>query len=195
MSKPQQLISTAFALFYQQGIHATGINQILEQAGVAKKTLYHHFPGKDDLLLAVLAYRDEVFSGWLLGRLDDAASLTELCRAWFGALDDWFNGRADDLLAFRGCFFVNTSAEYSDPQHPVQQACRAHKQGLEMALAERIAMRLEKISQEGKTDAQQLAHEWCLLKEGAIASAAVGGNLAAANDALTLALRHPLLNR
>jgi len=185
MSKPQQLVSTAFTLFYQQGIHATGINQILQQAGVAKKTLYHHFPAKDDLLLAVLAQRDEVFSGWLLQRLDNASNLSELCHAWFNALDDWFHSRVEQLQPFHGCFFVNTSAEFSDQQHPVQQACRAHKQHLQQALTSRL--------NDYSDQAAALAQEWCLLKEGAIASAAVSANLNAAQQALTLALRHPLL--
>lgn len=60
-AKQQQLIQTAFALFYRDSIHGVGINQILQEAGIAKKTLYHHFASKDELVLAVLAYRDEVF--------------------------------------------------------------------------------------------------------------------------------------
>ena len=42
--KRSELVQTAFRLFYQQGIHATGINQILSESGIAKKTLYQHFP-------------------------------------------------------------------------------------------------------------------------------------------------------
>lgn len=188
MSKPQQLISTAFALFYRNGIHATGINQILEQAGVAKKTLYHHFPGKDDLLLAVLNYRDEIFSAWLLQRLEGADSATALCAGWFAALDDWFHNRVEELSEFHGCFFVNSSAEYSDPQHPVHRLCSAHKTKLEQALTARLADCCP------ASDAAELAHEWCLLKEGAIAAAAVSGNVKAAQQALAIARRHPLLN-
>ena len=183
MDKPQQLISTAFRLFYENGIHATGINQILKEAGVAKKTLYHHFPAKDDLLLAVLEYRDQRFSGWLLDRLAGAESPEALCHAWFMALDDWFHNRVETLLAFRGCFFIHSAAEYSDPDHPVHQQCRRHKQQLQQALQQRL-------QQYTTPDrAARLAQEWCLLKEGAIVAAEVNRDLQAGRHALTIARR------
>jgi AcrR family transcriptional regulator len=61
VTKPDLLIHAAFKLFYQHGIHAVGINLILSETGVAKKTLYHHFSSKDDLVEAVLIYRDQIF--------------------------------------------------------------------------------------------------------------------------------------
>ncbi|MDK2778994.1 MAG: TetR/AcrR family transcriptional regulator [Pseudomonadota bacterium] len=185
MDKQQQLITTAFRLFYRNGIHATGINQILKEAGVAKKTLYHHFPGKDDLLLAVLNYRDQRFTGWMMKALEQATDAETLCDAWFMALDDWFNSRAEELLPFRGCFFIHTAAEYSDPAHPVHQQCQRHKQQLQQALQQRLSTCLD------DRRATELARSWALLKEGAITSAAVGGDLSAARQALTIA-RHSL---
>ena len=73
MDKRQQLINTAFRLFYQNGIHAVGINQILKESGIAKKTLYHHFASKEQLLLAVLEYRDQIFLQWFSGYIKRAA--------------------------------------------------------------------------------------------------------------------------
>ena len=43
MDKKEQLVATAFNLFYKYGIHAVGINRVLEESGIAKKTLYNHF--------------------------------------------------------------------------------------------------------------------------------------------------------
>ena len=63
--KKQQLVETALSLFYRHGVHAVGINQILEQSAVAKKTLYHHFVSKDELLLATLELRHQRFYQWL----------------------------------------------------------------------------------------------------------------------------------
>jgi len=53
-SKRNLLITRAFELFYTKGIHAVGINEILQYSGVAKKTLYHHFTSKDELVIATL---------------------------------------------------------------------------------------------------------------------------------------------
>ncbi|MAS26012.1 MAG: TetR family transcriptional regulator [Oceanospirillaceae bacterium] len=179
--KRSELVQTAFRLFYQQGIHATGINQILSESGIAKKTLYHHFPTKDDLLLAVIAYRDQIFSQWLLTQLQECASVEALCDAWFMALDDWFNDRVDTLLGFRGCFFINSSGEYSEPDHPVLLACRAHKNSLQHALKKLLQGLMDEAA------ATVLSTQWCLLKEGAIVAATVSGNKNAARDARQMA--------
>src|SRR5437667_11635438 len=55
----QRLLETADRLFYRDGIRAVGIDRIIAEAGVAKMSLYNHFPSKDDLILAVLKYREE----------------------------------------------------------------------------------------------------------------------------------------
>ena len=53
------LLETALRLFNQNGYHATGIDLIIAESGVAKTTLYRHFETKDDLILAALERRDE----------------------------------------------------------------------------------------------------------------------------------------
>src|SRR5258707_2953885 len=52
--KRDQLIESAWTLFYRDGYHATGIDRILAESQVAKMTLYHHFRSKEELILAVL---------------------------------------------------------------------------------------------------------------------------------------------
>jgi len=58
-NKRDQLLSTAEDLFYRDGYHATGIDRILAESGVAKMTLYKHFKSKDELIVAVLDARHE----------------------------------------------------------------------------------------------------------------------------------------
>jgi Bacterial regulatory proteins, tetR family len=55
----QRILETADRLFYQEGVRAVGIDRIIAEAGVAKMSLYKHFPSKDDLILAVLKHREE----------------------------------------------------------------------------------------------------------------------------------------
>ena len=59
--KRTQLIDTALQLFYLQGIHAIGINEILATSGIAKKTLYNHFASKEALIQACVIERDKRF--------------------------------------------------------------------------------------------------------------------------------------
>lgn len=52
----EKLVVTAFALFHNQGFSATGVAQILRTAEVNSGSLYHFFPTKEDLLVAVLEW-------------------------------------------------------------------------------------------------------------------------------------------
>ncbi|WP_370279224.1 TetR/AcrR family transcriptional regulator [Pontibacterium sp.] len=173
--KRLHLITTAFTLFYQKGVHAVGINEILAESGVAKKTLYHHFSSKDDLVLAVLEYRDECFRNWLQARLEAAPLGIEKIDALFDALDDWFNDRVDVLLPFHGCFFINVSGEYSELEHPLHQQCSRHKQ----LVVELITNQVESFITDSDT-VVQISNALSLLKEGAITVAYVQGDRSAA---------------
>ena len=51
----ERILTTAQALFYSRGINATGIDLIIEQADIAKASLYHHFRSKEQLVVAYLA--------------------------------------------------------------------------------------------------------------------------------------------
>lgn len=180
MTKRDELIQTAFKLFYMNGVHSVGINQILSEAGIAKKTLYSHFASKEALLEAVIAYRDERFQTWLFGLMNSTSSAPAAIAAMFQGLDDWFNDRVDTLMPFQGCFFVKVNGEFF--QHRVNELCHAHKQ----AILDYTQMRLsETYSAE---QAAQLANQVVLLKEGAIAQAYLGHDHHAAKLAGSMAL-------
>ncbi len=55
--KRDLVIETAYRLFKRDGFHATGIDRIIAEAGVAKMTMYRYFPSKEELIVAVLAWR------------------------------------------------------------------------------------------------------------------------------------------
>jgi len=176
--KRQQLVETAFKLFYRKGVHAVGINEILAETGIAKKTLYHHFSSKSELISAVVSYRDKCFCEWLEGELNKAKPGMARIEALFEALDDWFNDRAEALLAFRGCFFINVSGEFSDPEDPVHQQCLLHKNNI-AAMIKKQVRTLDIASEQ----IQSLTDSLCLLKEGAIVLAHVQGDRRAAQKA------------
>src|SRR5512134_1666303 len=85
-----RLIDTASALFNRYGFHATGVDRIVAVAKVAKKTLYAHFPSKEDLILAALSRKRAAFSDKFLPAVlatsdsprERLLSLFELAKGW-----------------------------------------------------------------------------------------------------------------
>lgn len=178
MDKQQILVRTAFKLFYQQGIHAVGVNLVLAESGIAKRTLYHHFPSKEHLIEAAVRYRDASYRQWLVARLAAVPAGESALLELFDALDDWFHSRIIDLEPFRGCFFINASAEFGDRTHTVHKACAEHKTHITALIREQVSA--STIAQESIESVTKLV---VLLKEGAISMAHVQGNLNAALEA------------
>lgn len=166
MSKKRQLlVDTALSLFYTNGINSIGINEILNVSGVAKRTLYTHFASKDELVLAALQQRHDTFSGWLDTKLSGATSNREVIHRLFSALASWFNNQEPELGDFRGCFFINTSAEFSDLDCDVVRFCSQHKKEIRSLIAKHL---------QSPNDA--LIDAVCIMKEGAIVTAHVSGS-------------------
>src|SRR5260370_5451467 len=90
LSKRDQLLETAWQLFYRDGYHATGIDRILTKAGVAKMTLYKHFRSKEELILAVLEKRSGQFRESVFDFIDAKKRHPErYLLVGFDLLDDW----------------------------------------------------------------------------------------------------------
>ena len=92
MDRPRErLVQTAVRLFYRHGFHATGIDRILNEAGVAKMTLYKHFRTKEELILAALRHRHEQWMKWFVTRTEQLTPdpRRRLLSA-FDALGEWF---------------------------------------------------------------------------------------------------------
>lgn len=159
-SKREQLIQAALELFLRQGFHAVGVDAIAERAGITKKTLYHHFKSKDELILAVLRYRDERFRNDFMRSVEARAeSPAGRLLAVFDVAEEWF--KQDD---FYGCPFVGAMQEYPDPGTPIRHICREAK-GLVHDYIKGLAEKAQ-VEQPG-TLAEQLG----LLLEGAITMA------------------------
>ncbi|EMH4029211.1 TetR family transcriptional regulator [Klebsiella oxytoca] len=106
----QRILLTAHDLFYLEGIRATGIDRIIKESGVTKVTFYRHFPSKNDLITAFLAYRHQQWLAWFSKSLARHVSQTGgLLAALAPCLAEWF-----DDPRFRGCAFINTAVELAD---------------------------------------------------------------------------------
>ncbi len=103
----QRILDAAFRLFYAHGPRGVGVDTVIAESGVAKATLYRHFPRKDDL---VLAYLDTVDQTWF-GQLRTAARAAgddprEQLVGMFDALRT-----ACRREGYHGCAFINAAAE------------------------------------------------------------------------------------
>jgi len=177
--KKQQLILAAFTLFYQRGVHQVGINEVLSTAAVAKKTLYHHFPAKQQLLLAVLEQRATDWLDWMALCLSQATPGAAALEVFFLSLRDWFAGEVSQLHSFHGCFFSKVALEVQD--EAVQARCQQFRQDLAALLLPHL--------QCCWTSQEQIdAHlaTLMLLKDGAETQAALSADPTTALRALAL---------
>ncbi|KIL04537.1 transcriptional regulator [Stutzerimonas stutzeri] len=127
-NKREQLLGTAEQLFYREGYHATGIDRILSESGVAKMTLYKHFKSKDELILAVLQERHRV----ILERLHQRAAALPPREALL-ALFDGLHAMIE-RESFCGCLFLNAASEYHAHDHPIHRCAAAYKAELQRYL-------------------------------------------------------------
>ncbi len=176
--KRAQLVEIAMKLFDRYGYHATGVDRIIAESGIAKTTLYRHFPSKEDLIVTCLAKRDERFRDEMRECVEATGhDPRERLLATFDYLQTWF-----DSPAFHGCPFVCAAGEYCEQNHPVFQQAILHKR-LVIAYFEELAHAA------GFTDAKNVAREINLLHEGAVAAAQVLGHEGVAAHAKQTARR------
>jgi AcrR family transcriptional regulator len=165
----ERILGAAYDLFSRNGIRAVGIDAIIERSGVARMTLYRHFASKDELVIAFLEQREELWTkSWLQSEVerretDPAARLL----AVFSVFDEWF--RTDD---FEGCSFINVLLETTDPTSDVRRASATHLATIR-SFIEGLA------AEAGISDPEGFARQWHILMKGSIVSAGEGDQEAA----------------
>jgi AcrR family transcriptional regulator len=171
----ERILDSSYELFSHRGIQAVGVDEVIENAGVAKATLYRHFPSKDDLVLAFLERREELWTHELVeeGAKSRGSTPEEQLLAIFDVFDEWF--RRED---FEACSFISVLLEMG-PQHPAGRASMRH--------LENIRSIVRQLAEEaGLQDPASFAHSWHILMKGSIVAAAEG-DLEAARRARAMA--------
>lgn len=154
----------AYRLFSRRGVRGVGVDTVISEARVAKMTLYRNFASKDDLVLAFLRRREELWTrGWLCAESTRRGRTPrERLLAIFDIFDEWFRDPE-----FEGCSFVTTMLEFTDRSSPVRQACVNH-------LAE-VRDYVRRLAVEaGVADPDCFARQWHVLMNGSIIAAAEG---------------------
>lgn len=122
-SPEERLIEAGRRLFCREGIHATGISRILEEAGVSRKTLYERFGSKDHLVRAVLRREGALWRRWFLQELQRVPGGPEAqLLGLFDVLASWFSDKD-----FFGCVFINAVGEHDKLSAPLGDLALAHR--------------------------------------------------------------------
>lgn len=171
-NKRDHLVQVAMELFNRHGFHATGIDAILAESGVAKMTLYKHFKSKEDLIIASLRRKDEVWRMWFVSAVERLAKRpADRLLAIFDAIEEWCHGPG-----FCGCTFLKATSEYANLDDPIHRVAIEHQQMLNSYICALAA-------EAGAADADTLANQLCLLMGGAIVTVQIGGNSDAVKQA------------
>ncbi|OAM51591.1 TetR family transcriptional regulator [Methylovorus sp. MM2] len=151
-----KILAVASGLFEERGIHASGVDTIIAESGIAKATLYKHFPSKNQLIMAFLQDKSEKFYAWLDGKLSSKnvsprESLIELCEL----IEQWLSNPDSHGLPFH-----IASVEFPAPEHPVNQ--------YSVTLAKELQAYLAKMATNaGVKDAETLSQQLTIIFEGA----------------------------
>jgi AcrR family transcriptional regulator len=162
-----RLLAASDELFYRNGVHSTGIDAIIDKAGVAKGSLYYNFGSKDELVAAYLRGQHESWSK----RIEELQAVVddpgEKILVIFDAIADYAS-----LPDYRGCPFINAAAET-----PVGEA---HEQATkEFRAWLRDTMR-ELVDDTGVANPDALVDALVVLYDGAITTAVMDHTSSAA---------------
>ena len=166
-SARERLLAAANELFYNEGVHTVGIDRVIEQAGVAKASLYNTFGSKDELVRAYLEARHASVAQRITRRWNATTPRASGC---------WPCSKAQGELfaqpGYRGCAFARASAE-SHPGDLVEQAAEAYRRWVRALLTDLAA-------QAGVPEPEALARQLHLLYDGSGQSARMDHDPAAA---------------
>ncbi len=156
-----RLIGTARRLFLRHGVPHVGINRVIDEAGVARMTLYNHFSSKDDLVAAVFEQEAEARRQSIVSVQDALEGPFEKVLALFTVALDLAK-----LEGFRGCAFVNLAIETAAPDGALHGLANAHKEWI-------LSNVLGHLPPETFADTEMLARQVLVLWDGGIVGAYV----------------------
>lgn len=163
ISSREKIIDTACDLFYRQGYHQTGINQIIEESDVAKATFYSNFKSKEELCLEYLRER---------GRIDTNAT-KDMIREIEDPYEKYMSlikGLKNYMIetAFRGCAFGNIAVEITEPTSPIRKEVKHHEDGYRSILRDVISDLKNSGPKYNDIEVEELVDTYHLIVEGAI---------------------------
>jgi AcrR family transcriptional regulator len=171
----ERIITASYDLFARRGVRDVSIDEVIAASEVAKATLYRYFRSKDDLVLAFLEHREQM---WTFGKIEAgararASTPEDTLLAIFDVFDEWF--QRDD---FEACSFINVMLELGT-DHPVGQASSGYLANIR-SMVQQLAVEAD------VPNAAEFALSWHILMKGSIVQASEG-DLQAAKRAQVMA--------
>ncbi|HYW93094.1 MAG TPA: helix-turn-helix domain-containing protein [Gammaproteobacteria bacterium] len=152
-SKRDAILDTAERLFYEEGFHATGIDRVVAEAGVARMTLYNHFPAKDALVAVVIERRQARYCGEIRTAIDARGEGSALA-----ALLD-VHWRWLRTVSGHGCMLVKAMGEFERHGAGIHDLARRLK-------ADMLGLLREALAADGHAGDEAQAERVLLLLEG-----------------------------
>jgi AcrR family transcriptional regulator len=160
----QRILDTAADLFFREGYRSVGIDTIIEQSGVAKMTLYRHFPSKDDLIVAYLDQANQQFWDWFQKAIDPYPGQP---RAQLLSVFEALAVLVNKPTCY-GCPFLHAATEFPAFDHPGHAVALKHKRA--------VRQRLQELATEaGARQPELLAGQLHLLMDGTYVQARMFG--------------------
>jgi AcrR family transcriptional regulator len=160
-----RILTAAAEVFARRGIHAAGINEVVEAAGASKLTIYKNFGSKDGLVEAVLTDRAQRVRAWHNQAASSAPPGRDRILAVFDLVATWYAE-----AGFRGCAMMNAATEdRGQVDGAPQRLAREH-----LAFYRELFGRL--LAEAGAPDPAVTARQLVVVLEGATLISAVDGN-------------------
>lgn len=159
----QKIINTANDLFYNQGYHQTGVNQIIEEADVAKATFYSHFKSKEDL---GVEYMRESASHSLKEIKDMVNSIDDPVKKYLSIIESLVQFMED--TDFRGCAFSNIASEIVDRNNPMRKEVKFHEDMFRSIINDVVSNLQESDKRYKNIDVEYVSNLYYVIVEGAL---------------------------
>lgn len=176
----ERIIEAASNLFYFQGYNQTGINQIIDEAGVAKASMYQHFRSKEDIAVAYLKARHIMWMGKLNKCVNERNHEISKVLGCFDYLTEWLSE-----VNFRGCGWQNIISDLPENQTKIMDQAVFHKN----EFRDWIQNLIKHENKYNNEQAEQIGDEILILIEGAIILSQIQKNEWPINSAKSACMR------
>jgi AcrR family transcriptional regulator len=157
LPKRDEIVARAYEVFYKHGFHATGVDKLLADSGISKRTVYRYFRSKEELIAAAIAHYQHLTFVTVQEQINRRAkNAKEKILTLFDLRKDLLE-KGD----YSGCFAINAKLEYEGKHAEIEKACATFLSELEQFITSLCA-------EAGCTNPAATATQITLLFEGAI---------------------------
>lgn len=156
-----RILRTSKKLFYRQGVNSTGINQIIEEAEVAKASFYMHFPSKRDLILECITEYDKTIKNQMVGVVLDSISFNDFVKKWIIAMKRNFQ------IIYRGCPITEFGFQIDSSDSEMMELLSSIIHGWENLVSEFLEKMIKNDKLPGNLDVARVSRQLVYLYEGA----------------------------